>query len=129
MFSYSFKIRRINTASKLKAFVTIIIDDVLEVDGFKVIDGAKGLFVSAPSHKGTVNEDGQQVEKWFDDVRFVGENGMDVGDEIKRAIIEQFNSDSYSSNRSSAAAAHTNNSSSGSAPSSSRPSNSRKPLW
>lgn len=126
MFSYSFKIRRINSASKLKAFVTIIIDDVMEVDGFKIIDGSKGLFVSPPSHKGTVNEDGQQVEKWFDDVRFVGESGMDVGDEIKRAIIEQFNNDSYSSNRSNAAAAHT---STPAAQSSSRPSNSRKPLW
>ena len=129
MFSYSFKIRRINTNSKLKAFVTIVIDDVLEVDGFKIIDGSKGLFVSAPSHKGTVNEDGQQVEKWFDDVRFVGENAMDIGDEIKRAIIEQFNSDSYSSNRGTAAAAHSSNSSSKPAPSSNRPSNSRKPLW
>ena len=129
MFSYSFKIRRINTNSKLKAFVTIVIDDVLEVDGFKIIDGSKGLFVSPPSHKGTVNEDGQQVEKWFDDVRFVGENAMDIGDEIKRAIIEQFNSDSYSSNRGTAAAAHSNNSSSNPAPSSNRPSNSRKPLW
>ena len=129
MFSYSFKIRRINTASKLKAFVTIVIDDVLEVDGFKVIDGAKGLFVSAPSHKGTVNEDGQQVEKWFDDVRFVGENGMDIADEIKRSIIDQFNADSYSSNRSTAAAAHSNNIDSNSGSSANRPSNSRKPLW
>lgn len=129
MFSYSFKIRRINTASKLKAFVTIVIDDVLEVDGFKVIDGAKGLFVSAPSHKGTVNEDGQQVEKWFDDVRFVGENGMDIADEIKRSIIDQFNTDSYSSNRSTAAAAHSNNIDSNSGSSVNRPSNSRKPLW
>lgn len=127
MFSYSFKIRPINKASKLKAFVTIVIDDVLEVDGFKIIDGSKGLFVSAPSHKGTVNEDGQQVEKWFDDVRFVGDNAMDIADEIKRAIIEQYNSNSYTSNRATAASAHTSNSNS--APASSRPSNSRKPLW
>lgn len=127
MFSYSFKIRPINKASKLKAFVTIVIDDVLEVDGFKIIDGSKGLFVSAPSHKGTVNEDGQQVEKWFDDVRFVGDNAMDIADEIKRAIIEQYNSNSYTSNRATAASAHTSNSNS--TPASSRPSNSRKPLW
>lgn len=127
MFSYSFKIRPINKASKLKAFVTIVIDDVMEVDGFKIIDGSKGLFVSAPSHKGTVNEDGQQVEKWFDDVRFVGDNAMDIADEIKRAIIEQYNSNSYTSNRATAASAHTSNSNS--APASSRPSNSRKPLW
>lgn len=127
MFSYSFKIRPLNNASKLKAFVTIVIDDVLEVDGFKIIDGSKGLFVSAPSHKGTVNEDGQQVEKWFDDVRFVGDNAMDIADEIKRAIIDQYNTNSYTSNRSTAASAHT---SAQAAPSASnKPSNSRKPLW
>lgn len=127
MFSYSFKIRPLNNPSKLKAFVTIVIDDVLEVDGFKIIDGSKGLFVSAPSHKGTVNEDGQQVEKWFDDVRFVGDNAMDIADEIKRAIIDQYNTNSYTSNRSTAASAHT---SAQAAPSASnKPSNSRKPLW
>lgn len=94
MFSYSFKIRKLNTQSKLKAFVSIVIDDIMEVDGFKIIDGSNGLFVSAPSHKGTVMEDGVKVEKYFDDVRFVGEEGISVSNEIKQAIIAQYNSDS-----------------------------------
>lgn len=128
MFSYSFRIRPLNKPSKLKAFVTIVIDDVMEVDGFKIIDGSKGLFVSAPSHKGTVTEDGQQVEKWFDDVRFVGDNAMDIADEIKRSIIDQYNSNSYTSSRGAAASAHSSsNATSESSPN--RPSNSRKPLW
>lgn len=128
MFSYSFKIRPLNKPSKLKAFVTIVIDDVMEVDGFKIIDGSKGLFVSAPSHKGTVTEDGQQVEKWFDDVRFVGDNAMDIADEIKRSIIDQYNNNSYTSSRGAAASAHSSPNWS-SESSSNKPSNSRKPLW
>ena len=94
MFSYSFKVRKLNSASKLKAFVTLVIDDVLEIDGFKVIDGSKGLFVSVPSHKGTVMEDGIKVDKYFDDVRFQGEEGATVGTEIKDAMLQAYMSDS-----------------------------------
>jgi len=94
MFSYSFKVRKLNSASKLKAFVTLVIDDVLEIDGFKVIDGSKGLFVSVPSHKGTVMEDGIKVDKYFDDVRFQGEEGLSVGTEIKDAMLQAYMSDS-----------------------------------
>ena len=34
----------------------------MSVDGFKVIEGSKGLFVSVPSHKGTIVEDGQRLK-------------------------------------------------------------------
>jgi DNA-binding cell septation regulator SpoVG len=87
MFSYSFKIRKLNTPSKLKAFVSIVIDDVMEVDGFKIVDGSNGLFVSAPSHKGTVMEDGVKVEKYFDDVRFVGEEGIAISNELSKLLF------------------------------------------
>lgn len=93
MFSYSFKIRKLNNqSSKLKAFVSIVIDDIMEIDGFKIIDGSNGLFVSAPSHKGTVVEDGIQKEKYFDDVRFVGDEGLSISNEIKQAIINEYSS-------------------------------------
>jgi DNA-binding cell septation regulator SpoVG len=99
MFNYSFNIRRLNSNSALKAFVTIVIDDVMSIDGFKVVNGRNGLFVSAPSHKGKVMEEGKEVEKYFDDVRFIGDNGLEVGNEIKDAILDAYNNDS-SSNRS-----------------------------
>ncbi|MBC8227758.1 MAG: septation protein SpoVG family protein [Gammaproteobacteria bacterium] len=89
MFSYTFKIRRIQN-SKLKAFVSITIDEILDIDGFKIIDGVNGLFVSAPSHKGTVTEDGVKVEKWFDDIRFPTEAGLEFANELKAAIIKQY---------------------------------------
>lgn len=133
MFSYSFKIRKLNTPSKLKAFVSIVIDDVMEIDGFKIVDGSNGLFVSAPSHKGTVMEDGVKVEKYFDDVRFVGEEGIAISNEIKQAIISQYNSgsDSASTNntpaptRAAAAKAQT----SVSKPKASKPATRKEPLW
>lgn len=131
MFSYSFKIRKINTPSKLKAFVSITIDDVMEVDGFKIIDGSNGLFVSAPSHKGTVMEDGVKVEKYFDDVKFLGEDGIAVSNEIKQAIINQYTSEN-NSNPSSAApsrGAAAKAQSKLNPPKSSAPNARKEPLW
>ena len=96
MFNYSFNVRKLNNGSTLKAFVTLIIDDVLSIDGFKIVNGSKGLFVSAPSHKGTITEGGVQVEKWFDDVRFIGDSGSEVGTEIKNAMLDAYhNQDSF----------------------------------
>jgi len=36
---------------KLKAFASITLDDMFLVDGLKVFDGQKGLFVAMPSRK------------------------------------------------------------------------------
>ena len=91
MFSYRVKVRKINSP-KLKGVASLVIDDILEVDGFKIIEGSKGLFVSVPSHKGTVMEDGVKVEKYFDDVRFTGEQGLDFSKEIKDSILSEYNS-------------------------------------
>lgn len=96
MFSYSVNVRKISNP-KLKAICSLIIDGVLVIDGFKIINGSNGLFVSVPSHKGTIMEDGQQVEKYFDDIRFMGDNAGDVAREIKDAIIAAYNSDSPAS--------------------------------
>jgi DNA-binding cell septation regulator SpoVG len=130
MFSYSFKIRKLNTQSKLKAFVSIVIDDVMEVDGFKIIDGSNGLFVSAPSHKGTVMEDGVKVEKYFDDVRFLGDEGTAVSNEIKQAIINEYTSGSGSASpapdRAAAAKAQASIST---PPKASKPSGRKEPFW
>lgn len=132
MFSYRVKVRKINNA-KLKGVASLIIDDVIEIDGFKIINGSKGLFVSVPSHKGTVMEDGTKVEKYFDDVRFPGEQGQEVGQEIKQAILTEYNSasDPLASNASQSnavkakqtAASNTDNSKDSSPP------RDRKPLW
>jgi DNA-binding cell septation regulator SpoVG len=131
MFSYRIKVRKINSA-KLKGVASIIIDDVMEIDGFKIIDGSKGLFISVPSHKGTIMEEGQKVEKYFDDVRFPGEQGMEVGQEIKNAILQEFSSMSDASSsaaQTSAIKAKQSPENQNSETTDSSPPRTRKPLW
>lgn len=99
MFSYTVSVRKIPN-SKLKAICSLTIDDVLIIDGFKIIDGSNGLFVSVPSHKGTVVEDGNKVEKYFDDIRFAGDAALDVSKEIKEAILAAYSNGSSASQQS-----------------------------
>jgi DNA-binding cell septation regulator SpoVG len=134
MFSYSISVRPLNNQnSKLKAFVTVTIDDIMDIEGFKIIDGSNGLFVSVPSHKGTVTEDGVSVEKYFDDVRFKGEDGTSFAEELKSSIINQYNNRSQSSsnhsNSSRAATAAVNAKAAPAASANSKPPRDRKPLW
>lgn len=137
MFSYSISVRPLNNRnSKLKAFVTVTIDDIMDIEGFKIIDGSKGLFVSVPSHKGTVMEDGVSVEKYFDDIRFKGEDGTSFAEELKASIINEYNNSSSSSSASSnsnssraATAAANANAKPSTSGSNSKPPRERKPLW
>ncbi|MAH45920.1 hypothetical protein CMI37_08815 [Candidatus Pacearchaeota archaeon] len=136
MFSYSISVRNFkNRNSKLKAFVTVTIDDVMDLEGFKVIEGSKGLFVSVPSHKGTVEEEGVRVDKYFDDVRFKGEDGVAFGEELKQSIIEAYKKSASSgsgpsnTSRAASAAANSNANTTSEENSDSKPPRSRKPLW
>jgi DNA-binding cell septation regulator SpoVG len=137
MFSYSFSIRRLNNSnSKLKAFITVTIDDILDLEGFKIIDGSKGLFVSVPSHKGSVEEDGVRVDKYFDDVRFRGEAGLAFAEELKQAMINEYSKGTGSSQsaaksapRAAAAAANLKATTKVDDTADSKPPRDRKPLW
>jgi len=91
MFSFSVNVRRINSSTNFKGVASIIIDNLMEIDGFKIINGRNGLFVSMPSHKGEIMEDGVKVEKYFDDIRFKGEEGLQVSADIKQAILNAYN--------------------------------------
>lgn len=97
MFSYSVNVRRINSTSNFKGVASIVIEGLMEIDGFKIINGRNGLFVSMPSHKGEIVEDGVKVEKYFDDIRFRGEEGLALSNEIKQAILAAYNGASTSS--------------------------------
>lgn len=141
MFSYEIKIRKITKPNlKIKAVASLIVDGIMSIEGFKIIDGSKGLFVSVPNHKGTVMEDGVKIDKYFDDVRFLGEEGVSVSQEIKDAILQAYNSNSSSDTpRVKAAAAHTQTQktkpsqdeadSSTEAPQKKTPDRTRKPIW
>jgi hypothetical protein len=86
-----------------------------------------------PSHKGTVMEDGVKVEKYFDDVRFLGEKGIEFSNELKTSILNVYNSnDSQTNNtptQSQAVKAKATADATQSASKDSEPSRNRKPLW
>lgn len=50
------RVRKMTKESKMKAVVSITIDDVFVVHDIKVIDGEKGLFIAMPSRKSTDGE-------------------------------------------------------------------------
>lgn len=109
MFSYTIKVNKLKQpAGKIVAFATLVIDEVLEVHGFRVINGVKGLFVSPPQHLGKIknSDTGELEDKYFDDVRFVGDNWQDVADEVKGAVITAYHGQVNSQDRSQAANAH-----------------------
>ena len=144
--SYDITIRPLNREGlKIKAIASVTFEGLMLVDGFKIIEGSKGLFVSVPNHKGTIMEEGVKVEKYFDDVRFIGEQGVNFGYEVKDAILAQYRSGSNASSnhqehRATSAKAHTKASQKTAAPQESKasedssdqtsqPERTRKPLW
>jgi len=50
------KIRKILSEGKMKAIVSITLDNAFVVHDVKVVDGQNGLFVAMPSHKTTTGE-------------------------------------------------------------------------
>ena len=50
------RVRKIEKEGKMKAVVSITIDDVFVVHDIKVIDGEKGLFITMPSKKSADGE-------------------------------------------------------------------------
>lgn len=50
------RVRKLSKNSKMKAVVSITIDDVFVVHDIKVIEGEKGLFIAMPSRKSTDGE-------------------------------------------------------------------------
>ena len=134
MFSYSIKVRKIQkTGINLKAVVCLVIDGVMEIDSIKIINGSNGLFVSWPSHKGQVVEDGVTVDRWFNDIRFPGDEGKALKDELSEAILKEYgSSDSVPTDKQQVDTARTAAAKAQQQVNSSKPNDSngtRKPLW
>lgn len=70
------RIHRLDSASSLKAFVDISINDILLIKGFRILEGSRGLFVSMPKDQG-------KDKKWYDTVKFLSrESRADVSQKI-----------------------------------------------
>ena len=130
--NYEVDVRRINSA-KLKGVATVTIEGLMQIDGFKIIEGSNGLFVSVPSHKGTIVEDGVKVEKYFDDVRFPTDEGKEFAVELKDTILAAFNGSSPSQEQTTTQSTAVKKRQESAPPqkrqNSSAPPRSRKPLW
>lgn len=50
------RVRKINRDSKMRAVVSITLDDEFVVHDIKVIEGEKGLFIAMPSRKSSTGE-------------------------------------------------------------------------
>ena len=71
--NFSAKVNTIaNPRGALRAFATLIVNDVIYINGFRVLEGSKGTFVSAPQKKGNKqDENGKDI--YYDEVRFMEE--------------------------------------------------------
>ena len=85
--SYSAKVRLVNgNTGNLKAYATLVINYVVAIEGFKVLESKNGqTFVVVPSHKGT---DKEGNETYFNDVRFLEDvpEGEFRGQEAEAAL-------------------------------------------
>ncbi len=50
------RIRKVESEGKMKAVVSITIEDEFVVHDIKIIEGEKGIFIAMPSRKGTDGE-------------------------------------------------------------------------
>ena len=76
------RVRKVSVEGKLKAIVSVTIDDVLVIHDIKVIDGAKGLFVAMPSKK---NSDGEYKD-------IVHPINTETRNEFQKVILEKYES-------------------------------------
>jgi len=120
MFSYTVKVNTIKSPKgKVVAFGSLVIDEVFEVNGFRIVDGANGLFVSPPQHKG---KDREGNDTYFDDARFLGDNREDIRDEIYKTFIDSYTASAGSNARAATASAQSERNTTTSE-------NDRRPLW
>ena len=74
------RVRKIEKEGKMKAIVSITIDNEFVVHDIKVIEGEKGLFIAMPSKKATDGE--------YRDIAHAINSG--TRDNIQRVILEQY---------------------------------------
>ena len=74
------RVRKIEKEGKMKAVVSITLDDEFVVHDIKVIDGEKGLFIAMPSKK---SADGEYRD-------IAHPINSDTRDRIQRIILEKY---------------------------------------
>jgi hypothetical protein len=83
-----------NSSNALVGFAKLIINDVIEIDGFKIFNGRNGIFVAAPSTQSS-KPDINGKPQYFDSTRFLedtpeGVMQGPVQQTAYRAILEEY---------------------------------------
>lgn len=78
------RIRKIEKEGKMKAVVSITIDDALVIHDIKVIEGDKGLFIAMPSRKAADGE--------YRDIAHP--INAETRESIQKLILEKYNEES-----------------------------------
>ena len=84
-----------NPRGSLRAFATLIVNDILQINGFRIVEGRNGIFVSPPQTKGNkLDENGNAI--YYNDVRFdepveEGTYRGPVAESAFKAILDQYN--------------------------------------
>jgi len=81
--------RKVDMGS-LKGFLTIVTSEGFEMKGFKLIEGQNGLFIGAPSQKGS-DENG--ADKWYDQVWVPKE----LNEELLNLVSQELDGDDLTS--------------------------------
>ncbi len=74
------RIHRLPDSGSMKAFVDLNVNDVLVIKGLRVLQGARGLFVSFPQEQG-------KDKKWYDSIRCLN---LDVRDHINEMVLTAY---------------------------------------
>ena len=77
------RVRKVSKEGKMKAVVSITIDDEFVVHDIKVIDGDKGMFIAMPSRKTTDGE--------YKDIAHPIKSS--TREEMQRLILDKYNSE------------------------------------
>jgi DNA-binding cell septation regulator SpoVG len=86
----------------LRAFATLIVNDVIHINGFRVLEGSNGSFVAAPQKKGSKPDPESGKDVYFDEVRFMedtaeGQWRGPVAEAAFKAILDSYNASSSTS--------------------------------
>ena len=94
----------------MRAYATLVVDGLIEINGFRVIEGSKGLFAAAPQTKGS-KPDENGKDQYFDDVRYsdADEKGFsDTKNQVQSCILEAYGAALGEGTRANTATARTN---------------------
>lgn len=108
-FNFTAKVYPIsNPRGAVRAFATLIVNDVIAINGFRVVEGRNGPFVSAPQKKGSKPDPETGKDVYYDEVRFMEqtEEGQYRGPVAKAAfdaILAAYNNQNSTSGAASTA--------------------------